>query len=204
MYNNNHHLSNIRFVNETVQQIANYKGTELLYVGLDISISQDYVISNYDNPKHYNVTMETGFGVRPDFVEWTKATYLQNGEFYAKAISEYIHGLSNANDILIDNTNATQVNLSGNWSSGNILLGYFGTDYISAPSGTPSSATFSATIPTAGKYEIFTRWVSSPNFESNAPATFTYSGGTDSFSLNMTSRGGNWISLGNYDLAASE
>lgn len=110
IYDARHQLANDRFVKETVKYLGNYRITELIYSSLDYSISQDYVLANYDNPRHFNVTMETGFEWRTDGVEWTKDLYLLNGEYNAHAISDYIHGHASNSDILIDNTDNPKCN----------------------------------------------------------------------------------------------
>ncbi|WP_170235034.1 golvesin C-terminal-like domain-containing protein [Bizionia gelidisalsuginis] len=204
IYDSDHHYINTRFVTETVKHIGNYQGTEEIYYSLYNAISQDYIITNYDNAKHYNVTIETGFNNRTDGVEWTKDLYLLNGQYHGQAISDYIHGQANTNDIIIDNNDAANVVLNGNWLPSTNILGYYGDNYLSADTTTPSSAVFNATINTAGTYEIFTRWVSKPNFATNALASFTHSGVTDNFSIDMSLRGGNWVSLETYYLEAGE
>lgn len=202
--NVNHHLINTRFITQTIQHLGNYQGEELLYTGLSPAESQDYIISNYDNPKHYNVTMETGFTRYSDSEPWTKDLYLLNGEYHALAISDYIHGHANDNDILIDNDSTSQVVLSGTWTSATTSLGYFGADYIYADALNPASITFNASIDTAGEYEIFTRWVSDSSFATNAAANFNYSGGSVNYTIDMSLRGGNWVSLGTFYLNAGE
>ena len=204
VYDVDHYRSNADFVTETVKEYGDYQGTYSIYGGLDISISQDYVIDNYDNPKCYNVTMETGFDYRPDGVEWTKEGYLQHGEYHGQAISDYIHGHAKTGDLLIDNTDLTRVELTGDWISDTSIFGYFGDDYLYASAQNPAGITFNATIDTAGQYEIFTRWVSDPGFAGNTSASFTHSGGTSPFSLDMTVKGGNWVLLDTFSLNAGE
>lgn len=203
MYEVNHHLSNIRFVTETVKQFGNYSGNELLYSSLSPAESQDYVISNYDNPKHYNVTMETGFNKRPDGVVWTKEMYILNGEYHGRAISDYINGFARSNDKLVDNKDAAHVVFSGSWTSDTAKYGYFGDDYKRSSTST-ASVTFSTTIDSTGTYEVFTRWVSDASFATNAPATFSHSGNNSNFNIDMTNRGGNWVLLDTFQLSAGE
>lgn len=202
IYEMSHHLTNTRFVAESVQHLGNYRATEFIYNSLDVSISQDYVIANYDNPKHYNVTMETGFNNRTDGVPWTKDLYLLNGKYHAEAISDYIHGMADTNDVLIDNTDADNVMKMGSWLSDNSIDGYYGADYIYADTSSPSSITFSTLIDSTGTYEIFTRWVSDSSFAKNVPASFNYAGGSRTYSLDMSLRGGTWISLDTLELSA--
>lgn len=195
--------SNINFVSETVEQIAGYRGDDAIYSGLDISVSQDYVLSIYNNPRHYNVTMETGFKTRPDGVEWTRELYLLNGEYHGRAISDFIHGHAYEDDLIVDN-NDPNVVIEGNWSSGTDIFGYLEDDYLYINSESPASIVFNATIDSTGTYEVFTRWVSHPDFATNASASFTYSEETLDFTLDMTNRGGNWISLDTVTLNAGE
>lgn len=204
IYDVDHQRSNVNFVTETVRELGNYQGNDLLYAGLDISISQDYVLANYDNPWHYNVTMETGFGYRPDGEVWTKELYLLHGAYHGVAISDFIHGHANNGDLVIDNNDSVQVVLNGTWTVGTDLFGYLSDDYLYADATSPVSITFNATIPTAGPYEVFTRWVADPGFATNALASFIHAGGTAVFSIDMTSRGGNWVPLDTFVLGAGE
>lgn len=63
---------------------------------------------------------------------------------------------------------------------------------------------FNATINSAGTYEIFTRWVSQANFATNAYASFSHSGVINDYTLDMSIRGGNWVSLDTFHLGAGE
>lgn len=204
IYDLDHQIANDRFVAETVKYLGNYPVTEYIYNSLDHSISQDYVLANYDNPRHFNVTMETGFKLRTDGMDWTKALYLQNGEYNAHAISDFIHGHANNNDILVDNNDVVHVVKNGNWISDTTIPGYFGDDYIYAGTQAPASITFNATIDTAGTYQVFTRWVSSANFASNVHANFSHSGATNDYTLDMSLRGGNWVSLDTFHFGSGE
>lgn len=204
IYNPDHHLSNTRFVTESVNYLGGYQGDEEVYGGLDISTSQDYATSIYDNPKLYNVTMETGFDYRPDGVEWTKELYYLHGEYHAEAISDYIHGLSLSNDILIDNSDTENVEIVGDWTSDDSIPGYFGEDYMYTDTLSPAEITFNATIDSAGTYEVFTRWVSHTDFATNAKASFHYAEGTSNFILDLSLRGGNWVSLDTFYFEAGD
>lgn len=194
---------NIDFVNDNLEQISGYRGDDAIYEYLDISTSQDYVLSIYDNPRLYNVTMETGFKTRPDGVDWTRELYILNGEYHGRAISEFIHGHSYEDDIIVDN-NDPNVMVEGNWSSNTDIYGFLGEDYLYTTDANLTSVVFNATIDTAGIYEVFTRWVSHPSFTSNGKASFLHSGGVSNFTLDMTSKGGNWVSLGVFELEAGE
>lgn len=204
IYEEDHHLSNTSFVTESIQYLGNYQGTELLYTGLYNGISQDYVLLNYDNPEHYNVTMEVSFNKRIDGVTWTKELYELNGQYHAQAISDYIHGLPIDNDIIIGNNDSTNVVLNGNWLSDTSKLGYLGDNYIVADTQTPASAIFSTTIDTAGTYEVFTRWVSDSSFATNARASLNHAGITTDYIIDMSLRGGNWVTLDTFNLGAGE
>lgn len=204
VYDVDHHIANTRFVKETVKSLGNYQGDEFLMGALDISTSQDYAISIYDNPKLYNVTMETGFDYRPDGPDWTKELYLLHGEYHGQAISDYIHGHANENDVLVDNTDLSQVVTTGEWSNDSIIPGFFGDDYMYSDSPDHAQVVFNASIDTAGTYEVFTRWVSSPDFATNVQASFSHAGGVNEYVLDMSLRGGNWVSLDTFDFEAGE
>ncbi len=202
-WNVTHHISNSKFVRESIEYIGGYHVDEELFE-LDPAYSQDYVIDNYDNPFHFNITLETGFTNRTDNVEWTKDLYLLTGKHHGQAVNDYIHGLANNNDILIDNNDSAQVVFNGNWTHSTTTIGYFGDDYLYTDTIAPASIIFNATIDTTATYEIFTRWVSHPNFATNAVASFDCSGGTTDFILDMSLRGGNWVALDTFQLTSGE
>lgn len=204
IYDSDHQISNARFVKESIQHIGNYQATEYIFAHLDQNISQDYVLINYDSPAHYNTTMETGFNRRTDQVDWTQELYELNGVHHAEAMSDYVHGIAKNGDIIVDNKDSLQVEFNGVWSSGTTELGYLGDDYIYADPQNPAEVVFNATVDAAGTYEVFTRWVSRVDFATNAPVVISHLGGDSNYNLDMSIRGGHWVSLDVFELEAGE
>jgi RHS repeat-associated protein len=66
------------------------------------------------------------------------------------------------------------------------------------PGASPNTATWSATIPTSGSYEVFARWTQHPNRASNAQYTVNHAGGPTQVIVNQMAGGGSWSSLGTF------
>lgn len=167
------------------------------------AVSQDYMIDNYDQPEMCSITPETTFTYMPDGSAWTLSKYRNFGIDQAKAYSDYIHGIAKANDILIDNTDPSNTS-TGTWTStANDDVSYLN-DLQYASAGSNATFTFNATIPTGGLYEIFIFYSSYPIHATNAPVTISTSTINNTYSVDMTTRGGKWISLDQFTFAAGE
>lgn len=107
-------------------------------------------------------------------------------------------------EIVMDNTDATGVTISGVWTSSTFTPGYQGTDYLhddNAGKGA-KSVRFAPAVSAAGSYEVFARWTSGSNRASNVPIDITHSTGVDYVQLDQRANGGQWVSLGVYIFAA--
>jgi hypothetical protein len=116
----------------------------------------------------------------------------------------YTGGGGGGPEIIIDNTDATGVTLTGSWSASTYTAGYHGTDYLTdgnTGKGT-KSVRFTPTIPTTGSYDVFMMWTSGTNRATNVPVDIVSSSGTTTLSLDQTVNGGQWVSLGAYDFVA--
>jgi len=167
------------------------------------AVSQDYIIDNYDQPDLCSITPETTFTYMPDGSAWTLSKYRNFGIDQAKAYSDYIHGIAKANDILIDNTDPNNTS-TGTWTSTSNDDVSFMNDLQYAPAGSNATFTFSTTIPTAGLYEVFIFYSSYAVHATNAPVTISTSTLNNVYSVDMTTRGGKWISLDQFNFAAGE
>ncbi|MDF3058514.1 MAG: hypothetical protein K0R17_2729 [Rariglobus sp.] len=105
-----------------------------------------------------------------------------------------------ATALIVDNSAATGVTITGAWTSSAADPGYHGTNYLhdgDAGKGT-KSVRFSPTLATAGTYEVYLRWTASTSRANNVPVTITHAGGTASTQVNQKVNGGEWVLLGSY------
>jgi RHS repeat-associated protein len=73
---------------------------------------------------------------------------------------------------------------------------------LAPPGAAPNTATWSATIPSSGSYEVFARWTQHPNRASNAKYTVNHAGGSTQVIVNQMAGGGSWSSLGTFSFDA--
>ncbi|MDB6121456.1 MAG: D-alanyl-D-alanine carboxypeptidase precursor [Pedosphaera sp.] len=103
-------------------------------------------------------------------------------------------------DIIIDNPAATVV---GSWSSGTTATDKFGTDYRFKAQGTGSaSLKYTPNIVTAGSYNVYEWHSVGSNRTTGAPEVITFSGGSQTITVNQQLNGGQWNPLGTYTFAA--
>ena len=99
-------------------------------------------------------------------------------------------------DIIMDNTDATGVTLTGAWSPSTSVAGYQGTNYVSSPTSATSNVLYTPTISSAGTYEVFARWTQLANRATTVPYEITSASGTVIVSKDQTAQGSQWVSLG--------
>lgn len=73
---------------------------------------------------------------------------------------------------------------------------------IVPPGAAPNTATWSATIPSTGTYDVYARWTQHPNRASNAKYTVNHAGGAALVTVNQMAGGGTWSLLGTYSFNA--
>lgn len=100
--------------------------------------------------------------------------------------------------VIVDNADTNRVSIVGDWNfTGS--AGSYGNGAIYANgtgnTNTTKSVTFNPNLPTGGSYQIYARWSASSNRATNAPIDVIYSGNTNTFYLNQTINGGQWIWL---------
>ncbi|MBC8008712.1 MAG: hypothetical protein H7067_01285 [Burkholderiales bacterium] len=105
--------------------------------------------------------------------------------------------------VILDNTDATGVAITGSWSAGSGVAGYYGSNYIFASAGTNGTVRYTPTLPTAGLYEVHARWTTNPNRATNSPYDIVSAGGpTTTVVTNQQLDNGVWVSLGTYTFNA--
>ncbi len=108
--------------------------------------------------------------------------------------------------IMVDDTNASAVILTGSWGTSSSASGYIGSGYLhdgNAGKGT-KAVTFTPFFATAGNYEVWVNWTSEANRATNVPVSVHTPGGTVSApTLDQTVNGGVWNSIGTYAFGIS-
>ncbi len=107
-------------------------------------------------------------------------------------------------EIILDNTSAVGVTITGDWISATTAAGYYGTNYLqdgNVDKGT-KSVRYTPDIPVAADYTVYLRWTAGSNRASNVPVDVIHAGGTATSVVNQRVNGGAWISLGVRSFAA--
>jgi hypothetical protein len=110
-------------------------------------------------------------------------------------------------DIIIDNTSVGFSTVGTGWNSQTTFAGYYGSDYLSDGTTAADAATKYAqwvpTIAVAGTYRISMRWSAYTSRPGAAPVQIQYDGGLDTSKIvNQQTNGGQWVTLGAYQLSA--
>ncbi|MER7363811.1 exo-alpha-sialidase [Nonomuraea wenchangensis] len=112
-------------------------------------------------------------------------------------------------EVVVDNDELGYQVVSGTWSAGTGVAGYRGGNYRSAPAGTGARVVrWRPVVPRAGDYEVQVSYTAHENRASNAPYTVTHAGGTTVVRVDQRKpgtpepRGGSWVSLGTFRMAA--
>lgn len=107
-------------------------------------------------------------------------------------------------EIILDNTAASGVTLTGAWTTVSTVPGYWGSNYAhdgDSGKGT-KSARFTPTITDAGDYEVFVLWTGRSYNAPSVPVTVTHAGGSATTLIDQTLENGEWFSLGVHPFAA--
>lgn len=108
-----------------------------------------------------------------------------------------------AADVIVDNSSTAFKVLSGSWSTGT-ATGMYGSNYRYAKTSTRVSAQvqWQPTLPSAGDYQVFVWYPAASNRPTDARFTVYYNGGSQTFAVNQTANGGQWVALGTFNFAA--
>jgi beta-glucanase (GH16 family) len=107
-------------------------------------------------------------------------------------------------NVIMDNTDASGVLITGTWTASTATQGYYGSNYLhdgNTGQGT-KSVCFTPTLPSAGNYEVFARWTGGTLRATSVPIDINYANGTSTVAVNQQLNGGQWMSLGIYPFNA--
>lgn len=105
---------------------------------------------------------------------------------------------------VIDNSDASLVDITGTWTPATSTAGFIGEDYLH-DGGTPGgkSVAFRAPSDVSGGQRVFIRWTSNTNRASNVPIQVHHAKGLSTFTIDQRSNGGKWNLLGIFTGVAS-
>jgi lysophospholipase L1-like esterase len=99
--------------------------------------------------------------------------------------------------VVVDNSDAGLVDITGAWTPTTSTAGFIGTDYLhdgNAPGG--KSVRFRTPPGVSGTQRVFIRWTSNANRASNVPVAIHHAKGVSTVSINQQTNGGKWYTLG--------
>ena len=101
------------------------------------------------------------------------------------------------NSVIVDDADSAGVERVGSWVSSTATAGYYGVDYLHDGNANKGSVSmrFYPTLPQSGAYNVFVRWTANPNRSTNAPIDVIYPGGTNTFLVDQTQQGAQWVWL---------
>ncbi|MDQ8208689.1 family 16 glycosylhydrolase [Coraliomargarita sp. SDUM461003] len=108
-------------------------------------------------------------------------------------------------ELIIDNTDSSQVSQTGTWSSSSTNNGYYGSNYSHDGNTDKGNKSFNYQIdvPLSGTYWVYARWTSYTNRATNVPIDLTGSDGTTTVTVNQQEDGGKWVLLGEKEFDAA-
>ncbi len=105
--------------------------------------------------------------------------------------------------VIVDNTDPTNVTLTGTWTNSTATSGYYLTNYINdgnTAKGT-KSVSFKPPITVSGNYLVYARWTAGTNRATNVPIDIVKADATVStVTVNQQTNGSQWNLLGTFSL----
>lgn len=118
--------------------------------------------------------------------------------------SAAVSAFSQLASIVVDNLDAANVVLVGEWPAGTTAGGYYGSNYFTdnnTGSVGGKSVTFIPEL-AGGRYAVSIRWTSASNRGNNIPVDVHHLGGVAEFTVNQRTNSGVWVTLGTFDFPA--
>lgn len=104
-------------------------------------------------------------------------------------------------ELIVDNDSAT-VTVIGSWGRRSTGTGFLGRNFLhdrNAAKGT-KSVIYPLSLSAAGEYEVFARWSAGGDRATSVPIDIVHDGGTATMRVNQKVQGGEWVSLGRFQL----
>lgn len=105
---------------------------------------------------------------------------------------------------IIDN-DTRAVTVTGWWRKAYVGTGFVGRSFLHDLNRDKGAkqVLYRLSLPAAGDYEVFVRWSAGADRAANVPIDVVHSGGTATTRVDQRVQGGQWVSLGRYQLPAS-
>lgn len=104
---------------------------------------------------------------------------------------------------IVDNAGSAQFSASSNWDTATYNTQRYSNDYrVASPQAVTDTAWFNATIPTAGKYDVFVWYPSNTAYNAATPFVIKTTTGDQVVHVNQQTNGGKWVSLGTFSFNA--
>jgi PKD repeat protein len=132
---------------------------------------------------YYVVTAKNGYGESADSIGASVASQLGS--------------------VIIDNTDAANTIIAGDWIAATTASGYYGSNYIQDNNTGATGGKSVTYIPalTGGTYVVSLRWTANSNRAGNVPVEIHHLGGVSVVSVNEKVNGGVWNPIGTFDFA---
>ena len=105
-----------------------------------------------------------------------------------------------ANDIIIDAVQGSQVSVDGPWGKSDKDPDRYGDDYLFLSPGQSGTVRFQLDLPSEGTYEVFTTWNARGHRAKEVPFVVAHADGKQTVNVNQNHEGGVWYSLGKFTL----
>ena len=112
--------------------------------------------------------------------------------------------ISSAPSVVVDNAASIGVTISGIWTASTGLPGFYGSNYLqdgNTGGAGGKSVRFTPTLPFAGRYDVYLRWVADSIRASNVRVDVNSTAGAAFTKVNQQLNGGAWVKLGAFDFA---
>jgi len=105
-------------------------------------------------------------------------------------------------ELILDNTSASGITVTGTWTASTGAGGYYGSNYLHDGNANKGSSrvTYTPDLPTTGSYTVYARWSAHSNRATNAPIVINHASGATTVTVNQQTNGGTWVSLGTFTL----
>lgn len=168
----------------------------------NIPIDRSHIIGHYEVPGCAGPGGGSGCHTDPGpYWDWTR---------YINLVKEYAGTASapqqKTYSQVVDNRTAGRFRASSRWVNSNYSSQRYGENYrvLKKPSRTAGNAKFRIRVPSAGRYVVQARWPALNGYNTATTYKIRTANGWVQKQVDQSRRGGRWVSLGVYDLAAGD